>query len=43
MTTIYSLNSLVNDTRNSLCEIKYKFYLYQKINHIFIENQILSL
>jgi len=49
MTIIYSLNSLVNGTRNTLCEMKVKLYLYensylyQKINYIFIENQILSL
>jgi len=51
MTIIYLLNSLVNGTQNILCEMKYKFYfyqklkfyLYQKINYIFIENQILSL
>jgi len=43
---IYLLNNLVNDTRNILCEMKHKFYLYQnsnfifikKINYIFIEN-----
>jgi len=48
MTIIYSLNSLVNDTQNILCEMKHTFYLYQnskfifikKINYIFIENQI---
>jgi len=43
MTIIYLLNSLVNGIRNILCEIKHKFYelkfyLYQKINYIFIEN-----
>jgi len=40
---ISSLNSLVNGTRNILSEMKHKFYLYQKLNYIFIENQILSL
>jgi len=34
MTIIYSLNSLVNSTRNTLCE---------NINFIFIKTQILSL
>jgi len=43
MIIIYLLNSLVNGTRNTLCEMKHKFYLYQKINYIFIENKILSL
>jgi len=48
MTIIHSLNSLVNGTQNILCEMKLclsklKFYLYQKLNYIFIENQILSL
>jgi len=23
------LNNLVNDTRNTFCEMKYKFYVYQ--------------
>jgi len=35
MTIIYSLNSLVNNTQNTLCEIKHKFYVYQKSNFIF--------
>jgi len=51
MTIIYSINSLVNGTLNTLCKMKYKFYAYQnsnfifikKINYIFIENQNLSL
>jgi len=36
MIIIYSLNSLVNSTRNT-CEMKYKFYVYQNSNFIFIE------
>jgi len=51
MTIIYLLDSLVNGTQNTLCEMKHKFYLYQnsnfifikKINYIFIKNQNLSL
>jgi len=43
MTIIYSLNSLVNDIPNTLCEMNHKFYLYKKIYYIFMENQILSL
>jgi len=37
MMIIYSLNSLVNGTRNTLCEIKHKFYVYQNSNFIFIK------
>jgi len=29
MTIIYSLNTLVNGTQNTLCEMKHKFYVYQ--------------
>jgi len=36
MTIIYSPNSLVNSTQNSLCEMKHKFYVYQNSNFIFI-------
>jgi len=43
MTIIYSLNSLVNGTWNTLCEIKYKFYCYQNSNFIFIKKLITSL
>jgi len=37
MTIIYSINSLVNDAPNILCEIKHKFYVYQNSNFIFIK------
>jgi len=40
MTIIYSLNSLVNNTQNTLCEIKHKFYVYQKSNFIFWKKSI---
>jgi len=43
MTIIYSLNSLVNDTWNTLYEMKHKFYLYQNSNLIFIKKFITSL
>jgi len=43
MTTIYSLNSLVNGTRNTLCEMKHKFYVHQNSNFIFIKKSITSL
>jgi len=47
MTIIYSLNSLVNVTRNILCEMKHKFYVYHKFyrnsNFIFIKKLITSL
>jgi len=41
MTIIYSLNSLINGTRNTLYEMKHKFYLYQKINYILIYTLVL--
>jgi len=40
MTIIYSLNSLVNGARNTLCEMKHKFYIYQNSNFIFIKKSI---
>jgi len=43
MTIIYSLNSLVNGTRSTLCEMKHKFYVYQNSNFIFIKKSITSL
>jgi len=45
MTIIYSLNSLVNGTRNTffLYKMKHKFYLYQNSNFIFIKKSITSL
>jgi len=43
MTIIYLLNSSVNGTRNTLCEIKHKFYVYQNSNFIFIKKSITSL
>jgi len=42
MTNIYSLNSLVNGTRITLCETKQNFYLYQNSNFIFIKKSITS-
>jgi len=32
MTIIYLPNSLVNGTWNTICKMKYKFYLYQNWN-----------
>jgi len=43
MIIIYSLNSLANGTRNTLCETKHKFYVYQNSNFIFIKKAITSL
>jgi len=41
MSIIYLLNNLVNSTPNILCQIKYKFYLYQNSNFIFIKKKII--
>jgi len=43
MKIIYSLNSLVNGTPNTLCEMKHKFYVYQNSNFIFMKKSITSL
>jgi len=42
MRIIYSLNSLVNNTPNTLYEMKHKFYVYQDLNFIFIKKSIIS-